>query len=318
MLAAARAGGPPQPPSSGTAAYDSWLFGLYDETLADLDRACADAGPDAMKLFRRLDDDLWAILLSRQYTRYPNIRALMPAAPEPSLQVRWNGATGLELLNQSRSFYLKARQQIEKNGPVALSSAKVLDFGCGWGRLTRFFARDVEPGALFGCDPVDEILDVCRETRVPATLARSEFLPESLPFRERFDVVFSFSVFTHISESAARTCLEAIHGGMNPGGLLLLTVRPPAYLTFCDAMHPIRDSLGPDHLTRMAEPHYLFVPHPADPSHPQFDGTEMTYGESVITIPFVKEKWSDLFELVEVGMSNSDLYQVVLTLRRKD
>jgi SAM-dependent methyltransferase len=318
MLAAARAGGPPQPPSSGPAAYDSWLFGLYDETLTDLDRTCADADSDALKLFRGLDDDLWAILLSRQYTLYPNIRALMPAAPDPNLQVRWNGATGLELLNQSRSFYLKARQQIEKNGPVALSSANVLDFGCGWGRLTRFFARDVDPGALFGCDPVDEILDICRETRVPATLARSEFLPENLPFRERFDVVFSFSVFTHISESAARTCLEAIHGGMNPGGLLLLTIRPPAYLTFCDAMHQIRDSLGADHLARMAEPHYLFVPHAADPNHPQFDGTEMTYGESVITIPFVKEKWSDLFELVEVGMSNSDLYQVVLTLRRKD
>lgn len=316
MLDAAHASGPPKPPSTGQAAYDSWLVGLYDEKLSELDRACADAGAEALPLFRDLDDDLWAILLGRQYTRYPNIRALMSGAPDPSLQVRWNGATGLELLNQSRSFYVKAKVQIEKHGPVGLPSAKVLDFGCGWGRLTRFFSRDLEPGALFGCDPVEEILDVCRETRVPATLAQSEFVPQRLPFDERFDVVFSFSVFTHISESAARSCLEAIHGGMKAGGLLLLTIRPPAYLDLSEAMHGARNSLGPDLLAAMADPRYVFVPHPADPDHPQFDGTEMTYGESVISIRYVKERWADLFELVEVGMLTGDMYQVVLTLRR--
>lgn len=318
MLAAARGGGPPGPPTTGPSAYDPWLFGLFDRELAELDRVCAGSGEEALPLLRDLDDDLWAILLTGRYTLYPGIRSLMPTSPDPALQLRWNGATGLDLLNQSLSFYKKAKGQIEKHGEVGLPSSRVLDFGCGWGRLTRFFARDVEPGALFGCDPVEEILEVCRESRVPATLARSDFVPERLPFDQRFDTVFSFSVFTHISEAAARACLEAIHASLNPGGLLLVTVRPPAYLTFCEAMHPVRDSLGPDHLSRMSEPHYLFVPHPADPGHPQFDGTEMTYGESVITIPFVRERWSDLFDLVDIGMLNGDIYQVVLSLKRRD
>lgn len=311
-------GGSAPAPDPGPASYDPWLVGLYHELLTDLDRACAGVGPEVLPLFRSLDDDLWAILLDRNYSRYPNIRALMPDSPSPELQVRWNGATGLELLNQSRSFYGKVKREVDRHMTVQLPAARMLDFGCGWGRLTRFFARDVAPGALFGCDPVEEILDVCRETRVPATLARSRFLPESLPFKERFDVVFSFSVFTHISESAARACLEAIHAGMNPGGLLLVTVRPPSYLDLCTAMHPVRDGLGASYLSKMSEPHYLFVPHPADPSHPQFDGTEMTYGESVITIPFVRENWSDLFELVDVSLLGADLYQVVLSLKRRD
>ena len=43
----------------------------------------------------------------------------------------------------------------------------VLDFGCGWGRLTRYLARDVAPGRLFGCDPVDVDPRRCRETPRP-------------------------------------------------------------------------------------------------------------------------------------------------------
>src|SRR5680860_1739698 len=87
-------------------------------------------------------------------------------------------------------------------GATDLSGSRVLDFGCGWGRLTRMLAKDLNPGLLYGCDPVESILDVTRESEVPATLARSEFLPETLPFEEKFDLIFSFSVFTHISEKA--------------------------------------------------------------------------------------------------------------------
>ena len=37
-----------------------------------------------------------------------------------------------------------------------------------------------------------------------------------------FDLAYSFSVFTHISEAAAEACLGALHRALNPGGLLIL------------------------------------------------------------------------------------------------
>src|SRR5207245_83916 len=144
--------------------------------------------------------------------------------------LRWNGATGLDLLGQSKGFYGKVKERFAAHSTLALADARVLDFGCGWGRLTRFFSRDVAPGSLYGCDPVEDILDVCRRTRVPAVLARSPFVPERLPFSERFDLVFSFSVFTHLSEDAHEHCLRAIHDSLAPGGILIVTIRPPAYL----------------------------------------------------------------------------------------
>ena len=150
----------------------------------------------------------------------------------------------------------------------------MLDFGCGWGRLTRMLAKDLEPGLLHGCDPAQSILDVIRKSGVPAELELSEFLPESLPFEEKFDLVFSFSVFTHISETAATKSLEAIHKSLNDDGLFVVTIRPPSYIDFNPLMQPAVDRLGPDRLKVLRDPHYVFVPHETE-GHPQFGGEEM-------------------------------------------
>jgi SAM-dependent methyltransferase len=300
----------PDPPD-----YDWWLPHLFGETLDELDALCAGAGPEAFARFRDLDDDLWAVLLSQEYTLYPNIRALLPDAPDADLQQEWNGASGLELLAQSKDFYAKARDRFRRHRDGDLATAKVLDFGCGWGRLTRFFVRDVTPGSLYACDPVEEILEVCRRTRVPTNLARSDFLPERVPFDQAFDLVFAFSVFTHLSEAAHERSLAAIHAGMRPGGILIVTIRPPAYLRHTPMMAAALESLGPDPAAAVKSPRYLFLPH-LTPGHAQYAGGEMTYGEAVITMPYVRERWTPHFEVLDVSLLASDIHQVMLTLRR--
>jgi hypothetical protein len=59
------------------------------------------------------------------------------------------------------------------------------------------------------------------------------------------------------------------------------------------------------------------VPHPGDPGHPQYGGGEMTYGETVVTLPYVRERWAPAFELLHADVLVGDLHQVVLTLRRR-
>jgi hypothetical protein len=43
----------------------------------------------------------------------------------------------------------------------------------------------------------------------------------------------------------------------------------------------------------------------------------MTYGEAVISLAYVRERWLDRFELVDVHVPTEDPYQVALTLRRR-
>ena len=75
---------------------------------------------------------------------------------------------------------------------------------------------------------------------MPATRA-VRFRPRAAAVRERFDLAFAFSVFTHISEAVHEACLRAIHASLSPGGILIVTVRSPAYLGHSDAMRPLLD-----------------------------------------------------------------------------
>ena len=306
-------GGQVAAPQRGAGGHDAWLEHFHDDVLAPIDAACAAGGPDRFALFSDLDVDLWALLLTQEYSAYRNIRALLPTVPHPTLQERWNGTSGVPLASQSAAFYRRLRDRYAELGERPLSDSRVLDFGCGWGRLTRFLARDVPQSRLYGCDPVESILAVCRESGVPATLARSDLVPERLPFDEPFDLAFAFSVFTHLSEAAHERCLAALHAGLRPGAILVVTIRAPEYVQSCELMRPVRDALG---TARLDGPRYLFAPHAADPSHPQYAGGEMTYGETVVTLPYVRERWSRWFELLHSDLLIGDLHQVVLTLRR--
>ena len=298
--------------------WGSWLDTFFGRELEQIDRACSEVPrEEAWSLFSELDDDLWAVLLTRDYSLYPNIRAVLPGAPEPGLQWMWNGAVGLELLGQSKNFYARVRELNQRHGRTPLGAARILDFGCGWGRLTRFFARDAMPDRLFGCDPTPEILEICAETGVPGDLRKTDFVPESLPFTD-LDLVFSFSVFTHISEAAHRAGLEAIHSALAPGGLAVITVRPPAYLDHDPLMQPARAELSDEYPQReLKEPRYIFVPHPVEDGHPQYDEGEMTYGDTVISLPYIEENWGELFEIVETGLLTGDMYQVPVALKKR-
>lgn len=298
---------------------DEWLVPLFGEELSRIEAEVKGAGPEGYASFRDLDDDLWSLLLTKEYEAYPGIRGFLPDLPEPALQQMWNGTSGPALAAQSVCFYRKVKEMQAVHGNGDLSNARILDFGCGWGRLTRMLAKDLEPGLLHGCDPVESILDVSRESRVPAELARSEFLPEKLPFEEKFDLVFAFSVFTHISEAAHLASLKAIHDGLAPGGLFVVTIRPPAYIDFNPLMQPAVDRLGPDRLKELHKSNYVFVPHDTD-GHPQYDDAAddpMSYGETVITLPYIRENWAPMFELLDVSVLTGDMYQVALTLRAR-
>ena len=89
-------------------------------------------------------------------------------------------------------------------------------------------------------------------------------------------------MFTHLSEPAAERCLAALHAAL----------RPAASWSSPSGRRPT---------WRAPAAGYLFVPHAAEPSHPQWGGGEMTYGETVITLAYVRERWSHRFELLHAA-----------------
>ena len=169
-----------------------------------------------------LSDEAWeARLLAALAGQDP----LLPAAPAADLQAIYVGASGEKAIREAFQFYQITRAAAGDLPP----DANVLDFGVGWGRTIRMWLRDVQADSLFGVDVDPTILEVARTTRVPGDLRLVGELGE-LPFDQRFDIIISFSVFSHLSERSARHWLARLVQSLKPGGTFVFTVLGQAWL----------------------------------------------------------------------------------------
>lgn len=260
-----------------------------------------------------LDDDLWNILLTKEYVGYESIRNSLPDLPALELQKSWTGRCGMALSIQSCAFYKKVKNAFTQIVGMDFNRARILDFGCGWGRLIRYFAKDVPEQNLCGCDPDDEILKVCSKTRVPGVLKHSDYRPQQLPFEEKFDLSYAYSVFTHLSERTHFECLNALFRALAPGGLLILTVRPR---TFIEAkgieLSRFSSDVIKDMVLRFNDGKYIYAPYNMAP----VDG-EITYGDTAIPYSYIEKQWTEIFELIGPLVFDEDPYQIPIVLRKR-
>jgi SAM-dependent methyltransferase len=106
---------------------------------------------------------------------------------------------------------------------------RVLDFGCGPGRLLRQFLPEAQRGRWVGADVHQPSLAWARTAlSPPVELARSPQAPP-LPFApESFDLVLSMSVISHLVDDWAAWMLD-LRRVLAPGGLLLTTIISAGY-----------------------------------------------------------------------------------------
>jgi ubiquinone/menaquinone biosynthesis C-methylase UbiE len=106
-----------------------------------------------------------------------------------------------------------------------------LDFGCGWGRITRFFVKDIEKGQLYGVDPLAEIIELCKSTVKLAKFDVIEPLPPIPQFSPNmFDIVYAYSVFSHLNEQYTYLWFHEFNRLLKKGGLLIVTTRSRSFI----------------------------------------------------------------------------------------
>ena len=98
-------------------------------------------------------------------------------------------------------------------------SERILDVGCGDGKITAQIASRAPRGSIVGVDPSHEMISFAQEHFGPATLPNLRFEvadARRLPFKNEFDLVVSFNALHWIPEQEA--ALSSIYSTLVSSG----------------------------------------------------------------------------------------------------
>ena len=98
----------------------------------------------------------------------------------------------------------------------------ILDWGCGCGRVLRHWSN-LRGTSVCGCDINPRMVEWCRQNLPFADVAVTEIEPP-LPYADSsFDLVYAFSVLTHLPEDLQHAWIGECFRVLRPGGYLLLS-----------------------------------------------------------------------------------------------
>lgn len=156
--------------------------------------------------------------------------------PGPLLMFSVGGTADVDwFLNSGRLARSVIDDALARIGMDDSSSLRVLDFGCGCGRVLRYW-DDAKSGRLHGCDTNQRSVGWIRR-HLPWVKAFQNTLhpPLNVP-SSHFDLIYAFSVFTHLTEELMIAWLEEMGRLLSAGGILLFSTHGDAY----------RSSLSPE------------------------------------------------------------------------
>jgi SAM-dependent methyltransferase len=258
------------------------------------------------RLFGGVTDQEWLWLCLEGRDQCPFLARYLPGSPTEAIQLRVTRQTGKGALETAAQSYLAFRRIYEDQVGPFNGSERVLDFGCGWGRIIRFFLRDVEPENLVGID-IDEVaIAACRDTNHWSQFHQCPVLPPTDFGDATFDFVYAYSVFSHLSEEAHLSWLEEFNRILKPQGVLILTTLPRSYIEHgaqADEFSPSQE-----YLRIYDEGGFCY--------HPLDEASNPHFGLASIPERYVKRVWSGLFDVQEVR-PESELPQVVIVCTKK-
>lgn len=199
----------------------------------------------------RIDDALWFELQFRPEEALRTHGIALPELPPDEIQLGFTAKSGRPNLEEAFSFY---RYVCAITKLQSISEPRILDFGAGWGRISRFFLRETKPAFIFAADCMSEAVRWLHATRNPCNIIKNEPQPPISNLAEPFELIYAFSVFSHLSGDYFHAWVTYLMRLLRPKGHLVFTTRGHQFLDFLELLQ--EDSNPPpeqlrEHLERL-------------------------------------------------------------------
>lgn len=227
--------------------------------------------------------------------------------PAESIQLQFTGLSlrqtfiqGLTYLRLCKKIAEREKRFFESSG-----SSHVVDFGSGWGRITQLLSLHFDSHRILGCDVMKSAIDEAKRNGVRAEFISTEAWPPARLKNETVDYIFSYSVFSHLSEDNAWAWILEFHRVLRPGGLVFLTTRHKSFFDYLEILHKKTDIPSFANGAHKAFKDIELAKKNYDHGFFCFDalggggkGLTPVYGEAFIPPKYVHDKYGKIFSAV--------------------
>jgi SAM-dependent methyltransferase len=149
--------------------------------------------------------------------------------PPPDLLFLVAGTTKISWFLEGGSLAAQTvREAMQRRGVAIDDLTAILDFGCGCGRVLRHW-KDLPRGHVFGTDYSSKLVQWCRRNLPFAEVGVNELAPPLAYGDDTFDLIYAFSVLTHLTHELQVPWVRELSRILRPGGHLLISTHGEAY-----------------------------------------------------------------------------------------
>lgn len=146
-----------------------------------------------------------------------------PRMPPQELQQRIHGHDGETAIREAVRFYRAIGTLLQAEQGSIRPDTRLLDFGSGWGRIVRPFMARINLENIFGYEPNPLFCHTARLLNPYVAFVNGDYAPPTIFGNETFDLIVSWSVFTHLPLGLTKEWLLEFSRIMRPGGFLFIT-----------------------------------------------------------------------------------------------
>ena len=158
----------------------------------------------------------------------------LPSFPSRDYQKKTTGASGKSTLREAFNFYCDCVKNFDSMQNPLSEKSSLLDFGVGWGRITRFFLKELPFENLYGIDVEEKSIQICKDSFGTENFFTCSAYPPTQLEDSTFTHIVGFSVFSHLSEKACKLWMAEFYRLLKPNGSLALTTRGNPFFNYCE------------------------------------------------------------------------------------